>query len=254
MDLNEKFKNAFLTPGERAREEAVLELLDEVDQGVGNLEEAAPALVQGLGAEASHRVLSSIWGRLARMNESRSLVAFARDELESRDGERRSFGVHYLANVRPQDSEALFQKMSGDPDGSVLFEVGKAILPKDPRAAVETWYKAMDRAGQGLANEVLPSWIGQYADDAFVGVLRGAVQSNPRDDLAQLALWHADMWRMLEYLNASGPVASGSGYIFSCPNCKTYLAARDGHSGEEGRCLKCRHEFLIPERPENGGS
>ena len=186
------------------------------------------------------------------MTTAKEFDDYARAELENPEGDRRAFALHYLSNAFPKERERLFEKMSKDTDSLVLLHAGEAILPVNPQRAVKTWFKAMDDAPQGLGNEVLPALIGQYADDAFVEELRRIVSGNPMEELAAMALWHAEIWRSLEYLDAEDPVEQGTGYMFACPSCKKYVGARDGHAGEKGRCLKCQHEFQIPERPEGG--
>jgi hypothetical protein len=105
----------------------------------------------------------------------------------------------------------------------------------------------MNNAPQGLADEVLPSLIGQYADRDFIEELRRKGQ-RPYDELSRIALWQANMWNSVDYLDAKEAVGVGPGYFIQCPHCNAELGVRDGHEGERARCHRCGQEFTIPPR------
>lgn len=245
--LKKRLKEAFDLQAPASRLEATAELIRQMDLSAGSEAPEIDTLIDGLHRERDSMVLATIWGRLSRFPNPR-LRAFAESELDNPAGEKRKFAVQYLGRAYPAEWQTLYRRMANDRDSFVLHELGQAIVEHDRRAAVELWFKAMDDAPQGLANEILPFLVGKYADAAFIAKLRERAQ-NPYDDLARIALWQAEQWNSVDYLQSKQVVEPGSGYLIQCPNCGKGIVIRDGHAGERGRCRLCRQDFVIPLRP-----
>ena len=244
-NLGAQFREVFALADEIARQDALAELLERVAEGKADLADGVAELISGLKQEKSRRVLAVAWHRLAQIPVHPQLLALASAELEHPDCMRRLYALHYLSTVVPEERTQLFDKMSKDADPNVLFEAGQTILPVNRRLALEAWDRAMDNAPYTLASEILPVWIGQYADPEYIAVLRAKAQ-RPFDQLSRIALWQAEKWHSLDYLDAAGPVPPGPGYVIRCPKCKNELGIREGHVGERARCHHCQHEFPIP--------
>jgi hypothetical protein len=245
--LRDDIESAFRLGDEHARADWLLELIDKLGLAAPEPSPALDALLAGLRNERSSRVLATAWGRLAR--EPHPVVrAFADRQVDDADSVHRPYAISYIGRAYPADRRALFNRVSRESDPSILFEAGFLIADEDPRLAVETWYRAMDHAPMGMADEVLPMLIGQYADEAFVEKLRQDAK-NPLDHLARLALGQAEMWNAIEYLDAREPVRRGRGYVVPCPLCGTTIGIYNGHEGERARCKTCNGEFIIPPPP-----
>jgi hypothetical protein len=228
------------------RENVLLELVGLVDLSHDSIAPEIDILIDGIRQETSNKILAVLWDRLAKFPQAR-LRAFAESELTAPDGLRRLWAVQYLGRAFPTETRPLYERMANDPDPFVLHELGNVIVASDRRAALELWDKAMTDAPQGLANEVLPALIGQYADAEFIERLRENAQK-PYDELSRMALWQANKWNSVDYLNPKKTVEPGRGYWVPCPHCGNELGIRDGHEGERARCKPCGQEFAIPSR------
>ena len=245
--LRDDVESAFRLGEENARADWLLELIGKMNLAAQEPSPALEALIDGLRKERSSKVLALVWGRLAR--EPHQVVhAFAEQELAGDDPLHRPYAISYLGRAYPVERKPLFDRVSKESDPSILFEAGFLVADDNPRLAVETWYRAMDHAPMGMADEVLPMLIGQYADDEFVERLRQDAR-NPLEHLARIALGQAEMWHAIDYLDAAKPLRRGRGYVIPCPLCGTTIGIYNGHAGERARCRTCNGEFIIPPAP-----
>lgn len=245
-----QIQKAFSILDENARIEALGEILDQIEKREVNLDEGINEIILGMKKESKMSVLSYLWDHLKKFPSINEIRNFAEKELNSENPSRRRYALIYLAQTHPEEREKLYIKMSKDLDSMVLFEVGKIILPLNPKLALETWLKAFAGAPHALAEEILPLWIGQYADEDFTNYLKQLLEQNPNYTPLELTLWFVERWNSIEYLDAKEPVKRGEGYFITCPNCEEDLGVREGHVGERARCRLCQHEFIIPERPK----
>lgn len=238
---------AFAVADDAARRETLLELLGSIDAGPDTTGPEIDALVEGIRREHSDLVLSAVWGRLAGHPNPR-FRELANQLLASGDSVHRTYAVYYLGQAYPEERRELFERLENDSDPFVLHQLGLMVVEQDPRAAVEVWMRAMYDAPPGLGDETLAYLVGQYANEEVVQGLREATM-NPNDGLAQIALWQAEAWNNLEYLDAGGAVEVGPGYGINCPACGRGLGIRAGHEGERGRCGYCETVFTVPAGP-----
>jgi hypothetical protein len=249
-ERSSRLQSAFRLRDEDAREEALLEILDLVQAGEEEIQNGIDELIFGLGRERSTLVLSSVWYKLSQLGPQKELKTFAEKELDSPNADHRRHALSYLSAVYKEDGEILFKKMEKDSDPWVLYEAGYTILNLNPRLAVDLWLQAQRIAPVVLADEVLPNYIGQYADEDVIDRLKIIISKDPNDHLTLLDLRVAETWNSIDYLDSKSPVSVGEGYIINCPNCNSLLGIRDGHVGERARCRLCKHEFVIPQRSE----
>lgn len=249
-DLISLLKKAFTLTDKFARMEAISEIFDLIIQGKLDIQNGMDELLNGLKYETSEEILNLIWYRLSQIPPNKEIIKFAEEELKSHNPRRREFSLRYLYTVLPEKREILYHLMSKDPDPWVKYEAGHAILPLDPRKAVEIWLRALPMAPLVLADEILPIDIGQYIDDEMLENLEEISKKSPEDQLIRLCIWEGTKWRRIDYLDVKEPPGVGSGYFIRCKNCKCEIGIRDGHVGEHARCRLCQHEFIIPERPK----
>ena len=248
--ISSKIRSAFRLKDEHARNEALLEILDFVQAGKEDIKNGIEELILGLSREKSTLVLSSFWYKLSKLGPQIELKAFAEKELDNPDADHRRQALFYLSEVYKEDRERLFKKMKNDLDPWVLYEAGYTILNINPKLAVNLWLDLQRDAPVVLADEVLPSCIGQYADEEVINRLKAIVSKDPNDYLTLWDLRAAETWNSIDYLDSKLPVDVGEGYLIHCPNCHSPLGIRLGHVGERARCRLCKHEFIIPPRSE----
>jgi hypothetical protein len=222
------------------------EMLREFGEDGGDVEEIVDVVEEIVAAESSGRVLARLWSRLAGLPCGDGVRGVAETALQHHDPSQRRWALHFLGRAFPSERQELFRRLRDDTNPFVLYEAGCLVEDFDPDGAVSAWLDAMYRAPAGLADEVLPSVIGQFISDKELEQMSSMAAD---DELAALVVWQAGKWRQLVYLEGDEPSSGGAGYFIVCPLCKQHVGVRDGHSGQHARHVDCGHEFSIPAAP-----
>lgn len=248
-DFARRFQAAFAIRNEYARRETLLELIAQIRAGAPVTPEAWQVFADATLRETSDLVLVKVWSELAKLEAPDVLIQCARRALASGLAVHRQIAVRFLAKVCPDERRSIHDQMASEQDPFVLCEVAWAILPEDVEAAVRVWIRAMNRAPAGMADEVIPAWIGRYGGAQAIPIIQSALADAPNSVPLRMALWWLEQWNRVEYLDNPSHEERGRGYCSKCPGCGKNICLHDGHEGERARCRDCATEFPLPAPP-----
>jgi hypothetical protein len=161
----------------------------------------------------------------------------------------------YLAQFHPDDHDWLAGRFNEDADPEVVFNAGRALVSRDPNAAVDLWITCLDQT------ESLPFWeiVSQYV------IAHGDANHREAIRKRDAAIGGGSTWQpiaagilaahQVEYVDRPrGAVdhAQPAAWI-SCDGCNRSLGVRQGREGERIRCLYCGHTFQLHLDPRMTG-
>ncbi len=242
-----KFESLLDAKDEKEKLDCLRALLTEVVGKRLKVSDGIGTLLDVLTRETSPSVCYMIWMLFTRGSADDRLRELGRRTLENPEAPARGKAAGYLIQFHPGDREWLAGRFRGDSDPEVIFNVGRAVVSRDPHAAVDLWITCLDQT------DSLPFWetVSQYV------IAHGDASHREAIHKRDAAMGGGSTWQpiaagiyaahQVEYLDRpSGPVDYSQPVSWiGCDGCNRSLGVRQGREGERIRCRYCGHIFQL---------
>lgn len=232
---------------EKGRMDCLRALLTEVAERRISVGDGLDSLLATMEQDASPSVQYMIWMLLLRGPASDRVHELGRRTLLDPNAPGRGKAAAYLVQFYPNEHDWLVRNFAKDANPEVAFHVGRALLSRDPDAAVRAWIGCLDETDSLPFWEVVSEYVIAHGNMDHLGEIRkrdAAMGGGSTWNPIAAGIYAA---HQVDYPDRPpGPVDHTQPVSWTvCESCRRNIGVRQGREGERIRCLYCGHTFLL---------